>query len=121
MIKSVLYFLVIAATMLGLSRLLPGFEVSGWGAALLAAVVLALVNAVVRPVLFVLTLPFTLVTLGLFLFVLNALMLWLTAALVPGFKVHGFGTTLLASLALSLVGMLWKSLTRKAPPEVAVR
>ena len=119
MIKSVLYFLVIAAAMLVLSRLLPGFEVSGWGAAIVAAIVLAVVNTIVRPVLFVLTLPFTLVTLGLFLFVLNAFMLWLTAALVPGFRVHGFGTTLLASLALSLVGMLWKSLTRRAPPAAA--
>ncbi len=115
MIKSVLYFLVIAATMLGLSNVMKGFEVSGWGAAILAALVLGLVNTIVRPVLFVLTLPFTIVTLGLFLFVLNAFMLWLTAALVPGFKVHGFGTTLLASLVLSVIGMLWKSLTRREP------
>jgi len=116
MMKSLLYFLVMGAAMLGLSRLLPGFEVSGWTAAILAAVVLALMNSIVRPVLFVLTLPFTLVTLGLFLFVLNAFMLWLTAAFVPGFRVHGFGTTLLASLGLSLVGMVWKSLTKRDEP-----
>ncbi len=119
MITTVSYFLLIAAMMLALSRLLPGFTVKGPGPALLAAVVLALVNAVVRPILFVLTLPFTLLTLGLFLFVLNAGMLWLTAALVPGFRVRGFGTTLLASLLLSVVSLVWKSLTRVERPPAA--
>ena len=76
----ILYFLVIAAAMLGLSRLLPGFQVDGWGPAIIAAIVLALVTAIVKPILFVLTLPFSILTLGLFLFVLNAMMLWLTAA-----------------------------------------
>ncbi len=112
MMKTALYFLVMAAAMLGISKLLPGFEVSGWGPAIIAAMVLALVNAIVKPILFVLTLPFTIVTLGLFLFVLNAFMVWLTSALVPGFHVRGFGTALLASLLLSLVGMVWKGLTR---------
>jgi len=112
MMKTLIYFAVMAAAMIGISKLLPGFEVNGWGPAIIAAIVLALVNALVKPVLFVLTLPFTIVTLGLFLFVLNAFMVWLTSALVPGFRVHGFGTALLASLLLSLVGMLWKALTR---------
>ena len=119
MMKLLLYFLVMAAAMLGISKLLPGFEVNGWGPAIIAAIVLALVNAIVKPVLFVLTLPFTIVTLGLFLFVLNAFMVWLTSALVPGFKVHGFGTALLASLLLSLVGMAWKALTRADDPPPA--
>ena len=112
MMKTLIYFVVMAAAMLGISKLLPGFQVNGWGPAIIASIVLALVNALVKPVLFVLTLPFTIVTLGLFLFVLNAFMVWLTSALVPGFKVNGFGTALLASLLLSLVGMLWKALTR---------
>ncbi len=119
MITTVSYFLLVAAMMLALSRQLPGFTVKGPGPALLAAVVLALVNAVVRPILFVLTLPFTLLTLGLFLFVLNAFMLWLTAALVPGFRVRGFGTTLLASLLRSVVSLVWKSLTRVERPPAA--
>ena len=112
MMKTLLYFLVMAAAMLAISKLLSGFQVDGWGPAIIAAVVLALANAIVKPILFVLTLPFTIVTLGLFLFVLNAFMVWLTSALVPGFHVHGFGTALLASLLLSLVGMVWKALTR---------
>ncbi len=108
----VLHFLVVAATMMVLSRVLPGFRVDGWGPAIIGALVLALVNAIVRPLLFLLTLPLTIVTLGLFLFVINALMVFLTAALVPGFHVSGFGAALLASLVLSLVGMLWKAATR---------
>ena len=107
-----LYFVVIAATMMGLARVLPGFIVADWVAALIAAVVLALVNAIVRPILFLLTLPFTIVTLGLFLLVLNALMVWLTALLVPGVDVRDAWTTFLASLVLSLVGMVWNGLTR---------
>ena len=107
----VLYFVVMAAAMLGLSRILPGFKVDGWSHALLAAVVLAAVNTVVKPVLFVLTLPFTILTLGLFLFVLNAICLWITAWIVPGFDLNGIGTTLLASLILAAVGMIWKAAT----------
>ncbi|MBI1798114.1 MAG: phage holin family protein [Candidatus Eisenbacteria bacterium] len=113
MIKHVLYFAVMAAAMLGLSHLLKGFEMSGWQAALIAALVLALMNTVVRPILFVLTLPFTILTLGLFLFVLNAIVLWLTSLLVPGFHIRGILTALVASLALAMVSMLWKAATRK--------
>ena len=107
-----LYVLVMAAVMLGLSRILPGFQVNGWGPAIFASVVLAVVNTVVKPVLFVLTLPLTILTLGLFLFVLNAIMLWLTAIIVPGFRISGAGTTLVASLILALVSMAWKAAVR---------
>jgi putative membrane protein len=108
-----LYFVVIAAAMMLLSRILPGFQVDGWIPALIASVVLAVVNTIVKPILFILTLPFTIITLGLFLLVLNALMLWLTAALVPGFRVEGILTTLLASMILAAVGMMWKAATKK--------
>jgi putative membrane protein len=111
-ISYLLYFVVMAAAMMGLSRVMPGFEVKGWGPAFLAAFVLAVVNTIVKPVLFVLTLPFTILTLGLFLFVLNALMLWLTAKLVPGFDIRGAGTTFLASLILAAVGMVWKAMSK---------
>jgi putative membrane protein len=110
--RAVLHFLVVAATFLVLSRVLPGLHVTGWVPALLAALILAVVNAVIRPILFVLTLPLTILTLGLFLFVLNAAMLLFTAWIVPGLSVHGWGTAILAALVLSIVGMLWKSLTR---------
>lgn len=111
-----LYFVVMGAAMLGLSRILPGFHVDGWVPALFAALVLAAVNTIVKPVLFVLTLPFIIVTLGLFLVVLNAGMLWLTAKIVPGFEVHGFVTTLIASLVLAAVGMAWKLVAAPEKP-----
>src|SRR5262245_38832442 len=109
-----LYFLVMAAAMLGLSKVMPGFQVTGWIPALFGAVVLAVVNTIVKPILFVLTLPFTIITLGLFLLVLNAICLWLAQRLVPGFEIHGFLTTLLASIILAVVGMVWKSVSKSA-------
>ena len=75
-------------------------------AALGAGLVLGLVNAVVRPILILLTLPFTLLTLGLFLFVLNGLCLWLTSALVKGFDVHGFWSAVFGSVLVSVVSWL---------------
>ena len=109
----VLYFLLMAATMLVLSKLLPGFHVRGWESAVLAALVLGLLNTIVKPILFVLTLPFTILTLGLFLLVLNAIVLGLTAWLVPGFDIPGgFGTTFVAALVLSVMGMIWKGVVR---------
>ncbi len=117
MLKQLVYFLVIAAAMmtLSMSGVLPGFRVDGWQAALIGAVVLALANALLKPVLFVLTLPFTIVTLGLFLLVLNAFMLWLTARLVPGLHLQGAFTTLAASVILSVVGMIWNALAKDEP------
>jgi putative membrane protein len=112
-----LYFLVVAAAFMGLSQVLPGFHVTGWGPAILGAVILAVVNTIVKPILFVLTLPLTIVTLGLFLIVLNAIMLRLTAWLVPGIAIDGWMTTIVAALALSLVGMIWKSATKENPKD----
>ena len=113
MISLVLYFVVMAGTMILLTRVLPGFVVTGWGPALWAAFWLALLNTLLKPVLFLLTLPLTILTLGLFLLVLNGLMLWLAAKLVDGFSIPGgFGTTILASIVLSIVGMAWKGLAQ---------
>ncbi|NOT34100.1 MAG: phage holin family protein [Candidatus Eisenbacteria bacterium] len=117
--KHLLYFVVIAAAMLLLSQLLPGFEVTGWVPALLGALVLAFVNTLVKPILFVLTLPFTIITLGLFLFVLNAACLWIASLVVPGFRISNIVTALLASILLSLVGMIWKAVTRETKQEKA--
>ena len=85
------------------ARIVPGISVSGVLAALGAGLVLGLVNAIVRPVLILLTLPVTLVTLGLFLFVLNAFCLWLTSQLVKGFEVHGLWAALFGTLLISVV------------------
>ena len=111
--NTLLYFVVVAAAFMGLPYLLHGVHVNGWGPAFVGAFILAVANTVLKPVLFVLTLPFTILTLGLFLLVLNALMLAFTDWLVPGIKIDGFGTTFLAALLLSLVGMVWKGATRE--------
>lgn len=111
--RTLLYFIVMAAAFMGLSQMLPGFHVTGWVPALFGAVIFAVVNTLVKPVLFVLTLPFTIVTLGLFLFVLNAMMLGLTAWIVPGVDVDGWGTALLGALILSAVSMVWKWVARE--------
>ena len=90
--------------------LLPGLHISGPFAGLLAGVILGFVNAIVRPVLFFLTLPLTLITLGLFIFVLNAVCFGLTAWLVPGFSVDGFGWALLGALLVSIVSWILNGL-----------
>jgi len=88
---------------LAAAYMLPGIDVSGGLSLLAAALVLALINTFVRPVLLFLTLPFTLVTLGLFIFLLNAFCLWLTSQLVKGFEVHGFWTAVFGALIISVV------------------
>jgi putative membrane protein len=92
------------------ARLVPGLSLDGPGSALAAGAILGFVNAIVRPVLFVLTLPLTLVTLGLFLFVLNAICLGLTAAVVPGFGIAGFGSALVGALVVSVVSWILSGL-----------
>jgi putative membrane protein len=84
----------------------PGIAVSSPGTALLAGAVLGLVNAVIRPILIILTLPFTLLTLGLFIFIVNAICLALVAWLVPGFTISGFWAALFGALVISLVSWL---------------
>jgi len=97
--------LVISIGLLIASGILPGIEIVGLPALFFAALVLGCVNAVIRPVVVLMTIPFTIVTLGLFLFVVNAAMLGLTAFLVPGFFVAGFWSALFGSVIVSITGM----------------
>lgn len=83
------------------AALLPGFEVSIWGA-IVGSIFLGIINAVIRPLLIILTLPLNLVTLGLFTFVINGLMLWLTSITVKGFDIYGFGWAILSAIVLSI-------------------
>lgn len=87
-------------------KLVPGFTSTSWVSLAIAAAVLGLLNAIVRPILFVLTLPITILTLGLFLIVLNAIMLELTAWLVPGFGIEGFGWAIIGAIVLSLISLV---------------
>lgn len=95
-----------AIALLGLAHLYNGIEVAGFGSALIAAFVIGIFNLIVRPVLVVLTLPVTLVTMGLFLFIINALMFWGAASVLEGFEVHGFASALIGSLLYSCLGLV---------------
>jgi putative membrane protein len=99
-------WIVNGAALLLVAYLYPGVQVAGFFPALVAALFLGLVNAVVRPILVLLTLPVTILTLGLFLFVINALLFWLVAEIVKGFNVAGFGAALLGSILYSLITLL---------------
>ena len=105
MLKLLARWLLSAVALLLVAHLYSGVQVASFGSALLAAFVIGLLNTIVRPVLVVLTLPVTLVTLGLFLFVINALMFWSASGLLSGFHVTGFGAALLGSLLYSLLGL----------------
>lgn len=109
----ILHIVLTAVALLVVGNLVSGIHIDGIGYALVAAVILGLVNAFVRPVMVVLTLPLTLLTLGLFLLVVNALMLWLASALVPGFDVAGFFAALLGSLLLTILNLLIARLVPK--------
>ena len=104
--KTLVRWLLLAAALLLVANLYPGVQVHGFGAALIAALVLGLFNALLRPILVLLTLPVTLVTLGLFLFVINALMFYFAASMLEGLHVNGFGAALIGSLIYSLCGVL---------------
>lgn len=104
--KLILKWLLSAAALLAVAYLYTGVEVRSFGAALTAAFVIGLFNMLLRPVLVLLTLPVTVLTLGLFLFVINALMFWWAASLLNGFYVSGFGAALLGSLIYSVFGVV---------------
>lgn len=101
--KLILKWLLSAAALLAVAYLYSGVTVTSFTGALVAAAVLGALNMVVRPLLVLLTLPVTVLTLGLFLFVINALMFWSAAGLVSGLNVNGFGAALLGSLIYSVL------------------
>ncbi|MGO4392641.1 phage holin family protein [Variovorax sp. M-6] len=102
-------WLLSALALLAVAYLYSGVQVTTYSSALLAAAVIGLLNMFVRPVLVVLTLPVTIVTLGLFLFVINALLFWAASGLLSGFHVNSFFAALVGSLIYSLLGMLIES------------
>lgn len=101
------FILRLAISALGLwlaSEIVPGIDIEGTGTLVAAALLLGIVNALVRPLLILLTLPITVLTLGLFLLVVNAAMFGLVAALLDGFHVAGFGAALIGSIVVGLTG-----------------
>lgn len=104
--KLILRWMLLAAALLMVARWCPGVAVRSFGAAMLAAFVLGLFNAVLRPLLIILTLPVTVVTLGLFIFVINAFLFEAAGSVLKGFEVDGFGAALLGSLLYSLWALI---------------
>ncbi|MBL8343112.1 MAG: phage holin family protein [Rubrivivax sp.] len=104
--KTLVRWMLLAAALLLVAHVYPGVRVDSFTAALLAALVIGLFNTLVRPLLVLLTLPVTLLTLGLFLFVINALMFWAAAWALDGFNVDGFWAALIGSLLYSVCGIV---------------
>ncbi len=98
--------IITAFSIILVAEILPGISVDSLWTALIAAVVFGIFNVIVRPVLVLMTLPITLLTLGLFIFVINAFLFWMTASFIDGFAVEGFFPALIGSLIVSAVSTL---------------
>ena len=110
MIKVLVVWLINALALLTVAYLMPGIAVSSFWTAMVAAVVLGLVNAVIRPILILLTLPATILTLGLFIFVINGLLFWFVGSHLQGFAVSGFWAGVFGAIVYSLVSWALSSL-----------
>ena len=110
MLNIVIKWFINALALFIVSRITPGIEIKDFSTALLAVIVIGLVNVLVKPLLLLLTLPVNLLTLGLFTFIINALMLMLAASLTPDFKVVGFCTALIRSILLTIISTILSSL-----------
>ena len=107
--KFIARFLLGVLGLLVIAEYVPGISLEGVYVATISVLILGLLNAVVRPILFILTLPITIITLGLFSFVINAALFWFVASFVQGFTVDGFWIALLGSLLMTLVNMVGSS------------
>ncbi|MGZ4813589.1 MAG: phage holin family protein [Terriglobales bacterium] len=117
MLRLLLHWLFSALALIIVSHIVPGFYVRGIGSALWAAVVIGLINATIGALLKLITLPLTILTLGLFWLVINALMLWLATWFVPGFQISGFVAAFIGAIVLMLVNMVFRALVPKRSRE----
>ncbi len=100
---------ILTVSIIAASYLLEGIHISGFFSAFFAAAALGILNALFRPILLILTLPINVLTLGLFTFIINALMLKMASGIIPGFEVHGFWTAVIGSLIISIISWLLNS------------
>jgi putative membrane protein len=108
------HWLLSALALIVVSRIVPGFDVHGLGPALIASLVIGLLNATVGFFLKIVTFPLSILTLGIFLLVINALMILLASSVVRGFTVHGFMPAFIGAIVLSLLGMLIRAMTKSS-------
>lgn len=103
-----------AVALIAVAQLFDAFTLEGFGPALLASFILSILNVIVKPILVILTLPITILSLGLFLFVINAITLMITQGVMgSSFVINGFGTALIASVVISIINLLLNSLVRE--------
>ena len=105
-VKIILKLFITAAALIAIANYVPGISVSGWYPAIIAAIILAVVNVTLKPILLILTLPLTILTLGLFSFVVNAALFWFVSSFVQGFSVTDFLPALVGAFIMSVVSWL---------------
>ena len=115
--RLILLWILNAVALLAVTWLLPSITLSGFGSALVAALVLGFINTLIRPVLVLLTLPLTVLTLGIFYLVLNGLLFWLAGELLPGFEVAGFGSALLGAILYGVIAWALAALIPAKRPQ----
>jgi putative membrane protein len=108
--RLLLVWLINTVSLIAVAYLMPSIGVSSFGAALVAALILGLVNAVIRPILILLTLPATILTLGLFIFIINGLLFWFVGSFIQGFVVAGFWAGVFGAIVYSLISWLLSAL-----------
>lgn len=116
----VIRWLITAAAVLVAAHVVPGIDYTSWGALLGTALLLGIANAFIRPVLLLLSLPFILVTLGFFILVVNAFVLWMVSGIVPGFHVSGFGAAFFGAILVSLVSWILSAIFQGSDGRVHV-
>lgn len=113
LLRWVLSIVLNAVALIAVAQLFDGFQLEGFGTAILASVILAILNTIVKPILVVLTLPISLLTLGLFLFVINAITLMITQGVMDNsFVIEGFGTAIIAAVVISILNLILNKLVK---------
>lgn len=112
--RLLLHWILSAVALIVVSKIVPGFHVAGLVPALIAAVVIGLLNATVGLILKIITFPLAILTLGIFLLVINGIMILVASSVVPGFHVHGLGPAFWGAVVLALLGMLIRAIVRDA-------
>ena len=113
MLRLLIHWILSALALIIVAHVVPGFYMRGFGTALWAAVIIGLINATLGALLKLITLPLTVLTLGIFWLVINSLMLWLATAFVPGFHISGFVAAFVGAIVLMLVNLLFRALLPK--------
>lgn len=112
LISFIVRLILNALALLAIAYLVPGFDVTNFYSALMVALILGLVNAIIKPILIILTLPITIITLGLFIFVINIFLLWFVSTIVKGFTIETLSAAVIGWLLYSIFGLIFNKILR---------